>query len=155
MLVTCDVKRVSGCLDGDVKVGSAASYTPIGSGTHVALPARSTAASSGGGNPYVGKRQYSEISGVPAVVSAKQKHLKAKTQPGGDRDPVQHDGHRWAMNRNGEEFCLGYQCGQCHTVAIDGLHCGVDPVKVHQCEHCRKVGHAAHQRWLLLKGKGK
>ena len=132
-------------MDGDVKVGTSASHTSVGSDTLTPLPNVLI-------DPTVAvvPKRVLPTSGQhePAPRRVKQPALN-NTSPLSytTTDLSFHDGEKWVIAKSGKSFCPGFQRGTCTSVCKDGITCGVDNNLVHQCEYCRKTGHGSDACW--------
>ena len=146
--VSLDLAKVGDYVDGDVKAGSPAATTATGSDMMAPIPITA------------GDFPPQPVPNTTTLVTRHRPDKRPSTPPNNNRikqvkasgtaDLSHWDGSKWTLNKHGEQFCGGYQFGSCATVCTDGLHCGVNHDKVHQCELCKRTGHGASTCWMKV-----
>ena len=131
-------------VDGDVKVGTGAYHTEVGSETLTPLPNVLIDPSTA----IVPKRVVPQGQYEPPPRRIKQPAVTNRAPLSyTTSDLSYHDGEKWVTAKSGKSFCPGFQRGTCTSVCRDGITCGVDNTCVHQCDHCKKTGHGSDGCW--------
>ena len=146
--VSLDLAKVGDYVDGDVKAGSPAATTATGSDMQAPIPVTAGIPPPPSPSPTTTlvTRHRPDKRPSAAPTNNRIKQIKAA----GTADLSHWNGSKWTLNKHGEEFCIGYQVGSCSVVCTDGLHCGVNHDKVHQCELCKRTGHGAATCWMKV-----